>query len=125
MKEGKVLARSWVKGVDVGGIDLEQLLFSEEIEEERIEITRKAAEKIKLAVDAVNKKMAENDDVNNTEEIKVKEEVKKIKEEAEKLNQEKILADQKRKQEDDRLRKKLEEEMENDGLRMGFNHMYS
>ena len=53
------MARSWVRGIDIGGIDLEQFLFAEEIEDEKIEIVQKAAEKIKLAVDAVNKKIEE------------------------------------------------------------------
>ena len=35
IKEGTTLARSWVRGVDFGGIDLEQLLFAEEIEAEK------------------------------------------------------------------------------------------
>ena len=53
IKEGTTLARGWVRGVDFGGVDLEQLLFADEIQEEKIEIAQKAAEKIKLAVDAV------------------------------------------------------------------------
>merc|ERR1712203_1144917 len=55
MKEGKILARQWVKGVEVGGVNLEQVLFEEEMEEEKLEIVKKAAEKIKLAVDAAEK----------------------------------------------------------------------
>merc|ERR1712183_102136 len=55
MKEGKILARSWVKGVELGGVNLEQVLFEEEIEEEKLEVVKKAAEKIKLAVDAAEK----------------------------------------------------------------------
>ena len=49
-----------MRGVDFGGVDLEQLLFAEEIQEEKIEIAQRAAEKIKLAVDAVNKKIEED-----------------------------------------------------------------
>ena len=59
IKEGTTLARSWVKGVNLGGVDLEQALFAEEIQEEKIEIAQKAAEKIKAAVDAANKKIEE------------------------------------------------------------------
>lgn len=76
MKEGKILARRWVKGVEVGGINLEQVLFEEEIEKEKLDVVRQAAEKIKLAVDAAEKL--------------------KIQEEAEKLRKQKIIEEEQR-----------------------------
>merc|ERR1712087_1098996 len=66
-QEGLTLARQWVKGVDIGGIDLEMFLFEEEIQQEKLDIALKAAEKIKKAVEEMNKKVTDDKLMNGKE----------------------------------------------------------
>ena len=58
-KEGVKIARQWIKGIKIGDNDLEELLFHEEIHEEKLDTARKAAEKIKEAVEKMNKMASE------------------------------------------------------------------
>ena len=80
-KQGTRMAREWVKGVKVGDQDLEELLFPDEVEMERVAKAKEAAEKIKAAVAQMNKMMAEegfpkndkpsqdSDELNQAEEV--------------------------------------------------------
>merc|ERR1712108_31870 len=58
-KEGVKVARQWVKGIKIGDNDLEEILFADEVHEEKIEKAKEAAEKIKEAVEKINQKISE------------------------------------------------------------------
>merc|ERR1712156_1081881 len=77
-KESNALARQWTRE-----INLEQFLFKEEIEKERLEKAKLAAEKIKAAVEEMNKKAAEEKAKQEAEEKARKEAEEKAKKEAE------------------------------------------
>merc|ERR1719462_504099 len=58
-KESQALAREWSRQINIGEINLEQWLFKEEIEKERLEQAKLAAEKIRIAVEEMNRKAEE------------------------------------------------------------------
>merc|ERR1712142_399674 len=58
-KESQALAREWSRQINIGEINLEQFLFREEIEREKMEQAKLAAEKIRIAVEEMNRKAEE------------------------------------------------------------------
>ena len=91
-RESTKLARSWVRQINFGEVNLEQLLFADEIEKENLEKAKLAAEKIKAAVEAMNKKMEED------KKAKEAEEKRKRLEEAEKKRQAMMQAQKEKQQ---------------------------
>merc|ERR1712029_43550 len=67
-RESTKLARSWVRQINFGEANLEQVLFADEIEKENLEKAKLAAENIKAAVEAMNKKMEEDKKAKEAEE---------------------------------------------------------
>ena len=113
-RESMILARTWSREINIGQVNLEKVLFADEIEKENIERTKAAAEKIKAAVEAMNKKI-EEDKAKEAEEAKQKaaeEEAKRKAEQEAKLKAEqdakKKAAEEAKRQAE--LKKKAEEE---------------
>ena len=82
--ESYKLAREFARNINFGDVNLETLLFADDIEKEKIEKTKEAAEKIKAAVELMNKKIEEEAKAKAEEEAKKKaEDEAKLKAEAE------------------------------------------
>merc|ERR1739838_1004310 len=84
-KESQALAREWTRELNIGDVNLEQFLFREEIEREKMEQAKKAAEKIRAAVEEMNKKAAEEKAQKEAEEKARIEAELKAKKEAEEM----------------------------------------
>jgi len=56
-QESHTLAREMARNINFGEVNLEAVLFADEIEKEKLEAAKEAAEKIRIAVEAMNKKL--------------------------------------------------------------------
>merc|ERR1711884_640767 len=82
--ESQKLAREWSREINIGEFNLEKFLYADEIEKESLEKARLAAEKIKAAVEEMNKKKEAEEEARIEAELKAKKEAEeKAKKEAE------------------------------------------